>query len=91
MSNKIAPRDVLGDVLAELGENDPNLVVLDADFWPASKVTAFKDRFPDRFVQVGIAEQNMMSIAAGLGTVGFNCFANSEPTLPIPLPGDQWH
>ena len=77
MTNKIAPRDVLGDTLAELGQEDPNLVVLDADFWPASKIVPFKDRFPERFIQVGIAEQNMMGIAACLGTVGFNCFAST--------------
>ena len=77
MSEKLAPRDVLGKTLTELGESDPNLVVLDADFWPASKVAAFKDRFPKRFIQVGIAEQNMMGIAAGLSTLGFNCFAST--------------
>lgn len=77
MLKKTAPRDVLGNILTELGESDPNLVVLDADFWPASKVAAFKDRFPERFIQVGIAEQNMMGIAAGLSTLGFNCFAST--------------
>lgn len=77
MSQRIAPRDVLGKTLTELGETDPNVVVLDADFWPASKIAAFKDRFPKRFIQVGIAEQNMMGIAAGLSTLGFNCFAST--------------
>ena len=77
MSEKLAPRDVLGKTLTELGETDPNVVVLDADFWPASKIAAFKDRFPKRFIQVGIAEQNMMGIAAGLSTLGFNCFAST--------------
>jgi transketolase len=77
MAEKIAPRDVLGKTLTELGETDPNVVVLDADFWPASKIAAFKERFPKRFIQVGIAEQNMMGIAAGLSTLGFNCFAST--------------
>ncbi len=77
MSEKLAPRDVLGKTLTELGESDPNLVVLDADFWPASKISAFIERFPERFIQVGIAEQNMMGIAAGLSTLGFNCFAST--------------
>ncbi len=77
MSEKIAPRDVLGQTLTDLGATNPNVVVLDADFWPASKVAAFKDRFPKRFIQVGIAEQNMMGIAAGLSTLGFNCFAST--------------
>jgi len=77
MSQRKAPRDVLGKTLIELAEKDPNIVVLDADFSPASKITAFKERFPQRFIQVGIAEQNMMGIAAGLSTLGFNCFAST--------------
>jgi transketolase len=77
MSPNLAPRDVLGKTLVELGEKDPNIVVLDADFCTPGKTVAFKDRFPERFVQVGIAEQNMMSIAAGLATVGFTCFAST--------------
>jgi transketolase len=77
MSATLAPRDVLGKTLVALGEQDPNIVVLDADFCTPGKTAAFKDRFPERFVQVGIAEQNMMSIAAGLATVGFTCFAST--------------
>ncbi|MHC4659952.1 MAG: transketolase family protein, partial [Planctomycetota bacterium] len=77
MSERLAPRDVLGKTLTELGEKDPDIVVLDADFWPASRIAAFKDRFPERFIQVGIAEQNMMGIAAGLSTLGFTCFAST--------------
>ncbi|HUT28187.1 MAG TPA: transketolase family protein [Sedimentisphaerales bacterium] len=77
MSQKSAPRDVLGRTLTDLAEKDPNIVVLDADFWPASKIAQYKDRFPDRFIEVGIAEQNMMGIAAGLSTVGFTCFAST--------------
>jgi transketolase len=77
MSQKLAPRDVLGTTLVELGEKDPNIVVLDADFCTPGKTIAFKNRFPGRFIQVGIAEQNMMSIAAGLATVGFTCFAST--------------
>ena len=77
MSPNLAPRDVLGKTLVALGEKDPNIVVLDADFCTPGKTVPFKDRFPERFVQVGIAEQNMMSIAAGLATVGFTCFAST--------------
>jgi len=77
MSERLAPRDVLGRTLTELGESNPDIVVLDADFWPASKIAPFRERFPDRFIQVGIAEQNMMGIAAGLSTVGFTCFAST--------------
>jgi transketolase len=81
MSANLAPRDVLGKTLVELGEKDPNIVVLDADFCTPGKIVAFKKRFPERFVQVGIAEQNMMSIAAGLSTVGFTCFASAICTF----------
>lgn len=77
MSPNLAPRDVLGKTLVALGEKDPNIVVLDADFCTPGKTAAFRDRFPERFIQVGIAEQNMMSIAAGLATVGFTCFAST--------------
>lgn len=77
MAERKAPRDVLGKTLVELGQSNPNIVVLDADFWPASKIGAFRERFPERFIEVGIAEQNMMGVAAGLSTVGFNCFASA--------------
>lgn len=71
MSERKAPRDHLGAILLELAEKNSDIVLLDADFKPASKITAFQHRFPDRFIQVGIAEQNMMGIAAGLSTLGF--------------------
>ncbi len=77
MSEKIAPRDVLAETLIELAEMNPDVVVLDADFCPASKIKPFKERFPERFIQVGIAEQNMMSVAAGLSTVGFIPFVST--------------
>jgi len=77
MSERIAPRDILGRTLTDLGEKDPNIVVLDADFYPASKIGSFRERFGDRFVQMGIAEQNMMGVAAGLCTMGFTCFAST--------------
>lgn len=77
MSEMIAPRDVLGEIFIELGEQNPSLVLLDADFNTASKVAPFAQRFPERFVQVGIAEQNMMGVAAGLSTAGFLPYAST--------------
>ena len=71
MFERKAPRDYIGMFLLELGEKNSDVVLVDADFRPASKITGFRDRFPDRFIQVGIAEQNMMGIAAGLSTLGF--------------------
>lgn len=71
MSVRKAPRDYIGTILLELGEKNSDIVLVDADFRPASKITGFRDRFPDRFIQVGIAEQNMMGVAAGMSTLGF--------------------
>jgi len=63
-------RDVFGEALAELGGNNPNVVVLDADLAGATRSAYFGERFPDRFFNLGIAEANMVSIAAGLSTCG---------------------
>ena len=67
---KIATRVSYGTALAELGEEYPNLVVLDADLAGATQSKIFKDKYPERFIDCGIAESNMMSIAAGLSTTG---------------------
>ena len=73
----IATRDSYGATLVELGKSDPNLVVLDADLSAATKTGIFKKAFPDRFINAGIAEGNMMSVAAGLATTGKTVFASS--------------
>ena len=54
MSEMVAPRDVVGKILADLAEKNDEIVVLDADFNPASKTAEFKERFPNRFFQIGI-------------------------------------
>ena len=77
MSEMIAPRDIVGDVLVKLGQKNSDIVVLDADFNNCSKTEAFKNHFPERFVQAGIAEQNMIGMAAGLSAVGFTCFVST--------------
>jgi transketolase len=77
MSEQVAPRMAFGKTLVELGEKNPNIVVLDADLATATFVTFFRDRFPERFVAVGIAEQNMIGIAAGLSTLGYIPFATT--------------
>ena len=61
----------MGDELASLGETRPDVVVLTADLMFSNGLNAFRDRFPDRFINTGIAEQNMMSVAAGLAASGF--------------------
>ena len=77
MSELLIPRNIVGSTLAELAEKDPAIVVLDADFYTCTITEEYKDRFPDRFVEVGIAEQNMMGIAAGLATAGMKPFASA--------------
>lgn len=67
---KIATREAYGEALVELGESYPNLVVLDADLASATKTGVFQKKFPDRHVDCGIAEANMMGIAAGLSLTG---------------------
>ncbi|MFZ5831525.1 MAG: transketolase family protein [Planctomycetota bacterium] len=65
-----ANRVVYGETLVELGERDPRVVVLDADISKSTNTYHFARRFPERFFNVGVAEQNMMGIAAGLATTG---------------------
>ena len=67
---KIATRQSYGEKLAELGEKNKNIVVLDADLSNATKTGIFAKKFPDRFINVGISEQNMFSVAAGMSTFG---------------------
>ena len=69
MSEKIATREAYGQTLAELAATDKNLVVLDADLSKSTKTCDFAKVCPERFVDVGIAEQNMVSISAGLATL----------------------
>ncbi len=81
----VAGREAFAQALLELGRENPKLVVLDADMGTSTRAAAFGREFPDRFVQVGIAEQNMVGIAAGLALAGwipmastFACFASNR-------------
>ena len=74
---KIATRESYGNALAELGAQNPNVVVLDADLAGATKTAIFKKAFPERHIDCGIAEGNMMGVAAGLATCGKVVFASS--------------
>ncbi len=67
---KIATRDSYGNALVELGKEAENLVVLDADLAAATKTGVFQKAFPDRHIDCGIAESNMMGIAAGIASTG---------------------
>lgn len=74
---KIATREAYGKALAEFGAQYPELVVLDADLANATKTNTFQKAFPERHIDCGIAECDMMGIAAGLSTVGKIPFASS--------------
>lgn len=74
---KIATRESYGNALKELGAEAQNLVVLDADLAGATKTSTFKKAFPDRHFDCGIAEANMVCMAAGMSTVGLVPFASS--------------
>lgn len=74
---KIATRDSYGNALVELGKKHENLVVLDADLAGATKTGIFQKAFPERHIDCGIAESNMMGIAAGLSTTGKVPFAST--------------
>ena len=74
---KIATRDSYGKALVEMGAVNDKLVVLDADLAAATKTAGFKNAYPDRFFDTGIAECNMMCIAGGLATMGFTVFAST--------------
>ena len=74
---KIATRESYGNALVELGAEHPDIVVLDADLAAATKTGMFKKAYPDRFIDCGIAEGNMMGVAAGLAAAGKVPFASS--------------
>lgn len=77
MTNMIATRDAYGEALKELGIKNKDIVVLDADLSGSTKTAVFQKEFPERFFNVGIAEQNLIGTAAGLATTGKIPFASS--------------
>ncbi|MCL6614787.1 MAG: transketolase family protein [Firmicutes bacterium] len=85
MNQKIATRDAYGQALVKLGRENPNVVVLDADLSKSTNTAGFAKEFPERFFQMGVAEADMTSTAAGLATCGkipfistFACFATGR-------------
>lgn len=77
MGERIATRDAYGKALIHLGETNPNIVVLDADLSKSTKTDGFSKKFPERFIQMGIAEADMMATAGGLATAGKIPFAST--------------
>ncbi len=74
---KVSLRETYGKTLVELGKQDKNIIVLDADLSPSTMTCFFAQEFPDRFFDCGLAEQNMISIAAGLAASGKTVFAST--------------
>lgn len=84
---QVPTRQGYGEGLVILGEQDPNVVVLCADLTESTKSEEFSKKFPDRFFEVGVAEQNMAAIAAGLGVSGKTAFISSYAAFS---PGKNW-
>ncbi len=83
----IATREAYGKKLAELGETHPEIVVMDADLSGSTKTGIFAKKYPERFFNVGVAEQNLMAMAAGFGLSGHTVFAS---TFTIFATGRAW-
>lgn len=84
---KVPTRNGYGEALIELGKRNPNVVVLTGDLKESTRVEAFAKQYPDRFIECGVAEQNMAGIAAGLGISGKVPFISSYAVFS---PGRSW-
>lgn len=84
---QIPTRNGYGEGLVEAGKQDPNLMVLCADLTESTRSEAFKEAFPDRFVQIGVAEQSLASIGAGMALTGKTVFISSYAVFS---PGRNW-
>ena len=87
LGDNIATREAYGRALVRLGEQNPDIVVLDADLAKSTKTIKFKEKFPERFFDMGIAEADMMGTAAGLAASGKIAFAS---TFAIFATGRAW-
>ena len=84
-----APREILGETLAQAAEKDPKLVVLDADLGRSTRLTPFEERYPERYLQMGVAEQNAVGVASGLVYAGFHPVFVTFTMFAIGLPWTQ--
>ncbi|MBM3137522.1 MAG: transketolase [Chloroflexi bacterium] len=89
MEDLIAPREAIGTTLVELGRTDKRIFVIDCDLARSTRITPFEKEFPDRFVQLGSAEENAVSFACGLAYVGFKPVFVSFTIFSIGLPWTQ--
>lgn len=86
-NKKIPTRNGYGDALVELGKRNKNVMVLCADLTDSTRVMKFKENFPGRFVEIGVAEQNLVTVASGLAAMGKVPFASSYAMF---CPGRCW-
>ncbi|HSD98475.1 MAG TPA: transketolase C-terminal domain-containing protein [Patescibacteria group bacterium] len=86
-AEKKATRDGFGTALVKLGDENPNVVVLTADLSESTRTEEFAKKYPERFFEMGVAEQNMATVAAGMGISGKTAFISSYATFS---PGRNW-
>ncbi|OGE31122.1 transketolase [Candidatus Daviesbacteria bacterium RIFCSPHIGHO2_01_FULL_44_29] len=84
---KVPTRDGFGEGLVLAGESSPNVVALCADLTESTRMQSFRDKFPERFIEVGVAEQNLVTVASGLAAAGKIPFCASYATFS---PGRNW-
>ncbi len=89
MKNVRAPRDIIGPTLADYAAGDERLIVLDADLGRSTRLTAFEEQYPERYIQLGVAEQNAVGMASGLIYAGFKPVFVTFTMFAIGLPWTQ--
>lgn len=82
-------REIFGETVAELANDDPRIVMLDGDVGSSTRADIFEKAHPDRYLQMGIAEQNMLGVAAGLATMGLIPFVSTFVSFAVVRPLDQ--
>ena len=82
-------REIFGETVAALANDDPRIVMLDGDVGSSTRADIFEKAHPDRYLQMGIAEQNMMGVAAGLSTMGLIPFVSTFVSFAVVRPLDQ--
>lgn len=88
-TDHMTPAEIYGQILTQLGEERPEIVALTADLAKSTKIGKFGDKFPERFFNVGIAEQNMFGIASGLALAGFLPFVSTFAVFAALRAGEQ--
>jgi len=82
-------REIFGETVADLANDDPRIVMLDGDVGSSTRADIFEKAHPDRYLQMGIAEQNMLGVAAGMATMGLIPFISTFVSFAVVRPLDQ--